>query len=73
MALEGMVPVWMQTPPHQVAALDQGDAPAELGRRDRGLLPRGAGTDHDEVVVRHAGKSGAVALARWTVGPCPRQ
>jgi hypothetical protein len=35
-----------------VAALDDRDRLAELGRRDRGLLAAGTGTDDDEVVAR---------------------
>nr|BFF21964.1 hypothetical protein GCM10025730_54850 [Promicromonospora thailandica] len=34
-----------------VASFDHRDPAAELGGRDRGLLPAGAGADHDEVEV----------------------
>ena len=49
-ALEGIVPVWMQTPPTISRAIDERDALAELGGVERRLLPGGAGADNDEVV-----------------------
>ena len=50
MALEGTVPVWMQTPPMLVAAVDDGDAAAELGGAEGRLLPGGAAAEDDQIV-----------------------
>ena len=49
-ALDGMVPVWMHTPPTLCSRSIDRDALAELGGVERRLLPGGAGADHDEVI-----------------------
>ena len=51
--LDGIVPVWIETPPSPVAALGDGHPLAELGGLDRGALAAGAGAD-DQQVELHA-------------------
>ena len=53
---DGIVPVFVHTPPTMSPRSIDGDAPAELGGLDRGPLPCRAGADHEQVVVvRHLG------------------
>jgi hypothetical protein len=47
--------------------VDQRDPPAELGRQEGGLLPGGAGTDHDEVVAE-SGHNAGVLRHRYRAG-----
>lgn len=49
-----MVPVLMQTPPHDLASLADPDLAPDLGRLDGGMVAGRAGADDEDVELLHA-------------------